>query len=736
MKKSFRTWLAVAIISSALLPLGLAGMGLVVQDINVQQRGALNQQRQRAEAISTQISALASEMGNIMAGLTRVTRFYEMSMGERHTVLSEMLAYRDADWRFEKFTVLDSAGRERLQVTPQGMLSGAALADRSELDMFTIPKAEGMPYYHLDRVEETSNLKLTVAVPIFDLDRALAESASTAAFVDGVVVAEVNVRAIQDKFGVLQLGQGESVCILNEQVQILAAYPPELWDAGGPEPVTSFAIPEQQGLQRGVRGNHAMLAMSPIELGSQTLYVIAEKSLYAVLVPTMVKILILIATLVVTSLIAGMLVLNAHRRFVQPLEALATAARTASLGDASKLGSILAWGSEDAVGEERDVSVAIKGPSLVSAYEEIGDLAHAFNNMTLQLRETVKELGDRVAVCTAKLERRTLQLDVAAQIARDATEIQDMDSLLDETIHRIAEYLDFDHVALFLLDEDGDYAILRAISSRLDRQVLIDGYRVAIEGDEGVWRPAAQVARAGEPYLALGREAKLVGPIIDDSMDATSALSKVSAAMILPLKAHSEIIGILDVRSITQEMFDDEAVSIMQMVADQMAMTISNLTLYQKARQRLEIIQQAYGKRREEEWMALLQVQEEQADADTLPESRVSRDVRGDILRSLHVPQAADNAEATADTRALIEVLLDQLAVALDSARLYQDTQQHAARERLMRELTARMHETLDVDSMLKMAIRDIHQALNLSEVTVRLAPQSVSQEQALGDGE
>ncbi len=68
-----------------------------------------------------------------------------------------------------------------------------------------------------------------------------------------------------------------------------------------------------------------------------------------------------------------------------------------------------------------------------------------------------------------------------------------------------------------------------------------------------------------------------------------------------------------------------------------------------------------------------------------------------------------------------MEALADQLSLALDSARLYEDTQRRAARDRLMGEVTTRMRETLDMDVVLQTAIRDIGQALNLAEVEVRM---------------
>jgi len=75
----------------------------------------------------------------------------------------------------------------------------------------------------------------------------------------------------------------------------------------------------------------------------------------------------------------------------------------------------------------------------------------------------------------------------------------------------------------------------------------------------------------------------------------------------------------------------------------------------------------------------------------------------------------------TQDEIALVQELAEQSALALESARLYQDTQRRAARERLVSEVTGRIRETLDVETVLKIAVDEIRQALQLERLVVRL---------------
>jgi GAF domain-containing protein len=84
-----------------------------------------------------------------------------------------------------------------------------------------------------------------------------------------------------------------------------------------------------------------------------------------------------------------------------------------------------------------------------------------------------------------------------------------------------------------------------------------------------------------------------------------------------------------------------------------------------------------------------------------------------------HKPRGA--GPWTQDELGVLDALTDQLGVALDSARLYQETQRRVVQEQLTAEVTARMRQTLDVDSVLRTAVQEMGAALGLGKVEVRL---------------
>jgi hypothetical protein len=96
-----------------------------------------------------------------------------------------------------------------------------------------------------------------------------------------------------------------------------------------------------------------------------------------------------------------------------------------------------------------------------------------------ELQELNQSLEDRVSVRTAELEmanqrneRRALQFEAIAQVARATTSIEDENTLLSQLTQVISRQFGFYHVGIFLLDDHREYAVLRASNSEGGRRML------------------------------------------------------------------------------------------------------------------------------------------------------------------------------------------------------------------------------------------------------------------------
>jgi GAF domain-containing protein len=365
----------------------------------------------------------------------------------------------------------------------------------------------------------------------------------------------------------------------------------------------------------------------------------------------------------------------------------------------------------------------------------------------LQSRRLAEELGEErgrleveVAERTADLARRNTQLRTAAEVARDAAAIQDVEKLLRDVVRLVSERFGFYHTGIFLLDDAGRHAVLRAASSAGGQRMLARGHQLRL--GMGL---VGHVAEKGEYRIALdvGQDA-----VFFDNPDLPDTRSEIA----VPLQARERLIGVLDVQSREANAFGDEDVVVLQTLADQIAVAISNARLFQQAEESLEAERRAYGQMELEAWRQLLQ---ERADlelsydpsgllagrdgwreemqeavhqgaavrgqAGTSSTLAIPLKVRGQIVGVLDAYKPEGAGDWSEEETRLMESLVEQLSVALDSARLYQDTQRRAARDRILAQVAGRMRETLDIDLVLQSAVREMRNALDIAEVEVYL---------------
>ena len=377
----------------------------------------------------------------------------------------------------------------------------------------------------------------------------------------------------------------------------------------------------------------------------------------------------------------------------------------------------------------------------VTRTDEMGQLAQSFNGMARELQGLYASLGHQVAERTADLVRRTTQLEAAAEVAREAAAIRRVDDLLDRVVHLISERFSFYHAGIFLLDDRGAYAVLQAASSEGGRRMVERGHRLRV-GEQGI---VGYVAAQGESRIALdvGRDA-----VFFDNPD----LPLTRSEMGLPLAVRGRVIGVLDVQSTQEAAFTSEDVALLQTLADQIALAIENARLLEESQRALAELESLYGREVRESWreqeagrpsayhytgtaiesLPASEVLEGEVVATRRPTIIEENDgrrlvapirLRGEVLGSIALRQSPDQQTWSEDEVALMEEVSTQIGLALENARLLGESRLRAAREASTAEVVARVRETLDVDTVLRTAVREIKGTLGLSRVMVRLAP-------------
>lgn len=171
----------------------------------------------------------------------------------------------------------------------------------------------------------------------------------------------------------------------------------------------------------------------------------------------------------------------------------------------------------------------------------------------------------------ASTERHAMLLQAAARVARNVTSILDPDELLHRTVDIICDEFGFYYAGVFLIDESGQWAVLRAGRGEPGVAMLAEKHKLAVNGDSMIG--AATGYRQARIALDVGDEAVFFrNPHLPDTR----------SEMALPLAVGDEVIGGLTVQSEQEAAFTQEDITTLQGMADQLGIAIKNSRLHRQ----------------------------------------------------------------------------------------------------------------------------------------------------------
>lgn len=399
---------------------------------------------------------------------------------------------------------------------------------------------------------------------------------------------------------------------------------------------------------------------------------------------------------------------------------------------------------------------------LFAAPNEMGTLALAFNVMNTRQKLARDELEARVDARTSDLAKiseqmreRAVQLQAVAEVARAITSEQDLERLLPLITHTISDRFGFYHVGIFLLDELQEYAVLRAANSAGGMRMLARNHKLRV-GQVGI---IGFVTAQGQPRLALdvGKDA-----FFFDNPDLPLTRSEIG----IPLKVREQVIGALDAQSTQPSAFTQDDVEVLTTLADQVAIAIDNARLFGETRRTLSELQVTQRDYIKEEWTNLTTTQtqlgfryekgalspltsetkhlesdlwnslesqgfvvQHGADIDSSHPEQGSSNLlvpirlRGIVIGVIDLRESDPDRDWSEEEISLVSAVAEQVGLALENARLMEETRRRADREHLVSSITTRLRESNDPQVILQTAAAELRQALRARTAQVIVQP-------------
>ncbi len=364
-----------------------------------------------------------------------------------------------------------------------------------------------------------------------------------------------------------------------------------------------------------------------------------------------------------------------------------------------------------------------------------------FQRLENALLETEKQIADNLNTIRdernnleKKVIERTQQLHRVNELGRIITTILDPDDLLTRAAHLISDEFECYYTAIYLTDANGQWAELKAATGEAGRVLLENKHHADVNGSGPVGTAirtkqvcivsdaAAEPVRTENPAQPFTRFS-WHGISISTQFTRTDnpLLPNTRSQITLPLIIGERVIGALEMHSLKENTFSQQDADTYQNMANQVAIALENSRLFNEAQQSIREMSATQQQYLHGAWQSLTEEQnfEYTLGNDELPGQSIEVPLS---LRDQIIGQINLSAEDwSPEQKSLIEAIASQAALALENARLVEESQSVATRERLVNEVTAKIWSARTMDSILQTTVRELGRSLEAAEVNIEL---------------
>jgi GAF domain-containing protein len=340
-----------------------------------------------------------------------------------------------------------------------------------------------------------------------------------------------------------------------------------------------------------------------------------------------------------------------------------------------------------------------------------------------EMERNTTYLEQQIAVATEDAERRLVQIRTASDIARSISSLQDPKTILQQVVDLIQQQFNLYYVGVFLVDESQN-AVLKAGTGQAGQKMIAAGHQLQIGGTSMIgWCIANRQPRIA---LDVGNErVRFNNPFLPETR----------SELALPILSKGEALGALTIQSTHPNAFDENDIRVLQGIADSLAIALENSILFEKTQQSLEEIRslnQAYLKQGWAEAAVFHNDLQFTYENKEVPKHDAGNLIQVPmILRDQVIGQISletDKASLSPDDLEFVEAVITQTALALENARLIDETQRKAFQEETVSHLSVEFSRGLNIEEIVSNAVKELSQLPAVSEVSIYLSSPEIVQ--------
>jgi GAF domain-containing protein/HAMP domain-containing protein len=383
----------------------------------------------------------------------------------------------------------------------------------------------------------------------------------------------------------------------------------------------------------------------------------------------------------------------------------------------------------------------------VESQDETGELAEAFTTMTAQLRELIGSLEDQVA-------ERTRGLETVVDISQRLAGILDVSDLVQQVVILTKERFDYYHVHVYLVDEPNKNLVLAEGYGQVGVEMKRREHSIELSASQSL------VARAArQRHIVLAENVEREPDWLPNDL-----LPNTRAEMAVPIITGQKVVGVLDVQSDEIGGLTEEDGAVLWALANQVAVAVRNAESFsetQRALTEAQKVQQMYTGQAWERFSATRPTTDYEIRQTALPpiaqittpeavtaaqhkqtiHLRIGSDgqpgtgteagsetamatplkIGDEVIGVLGIRDEDPDRRWTEEEIALIEAVSEQMSLALENARLFEETGRRAGRERIIADVTRQIWASGELDYVMRTAVEQLGKTLDASKVVIRL---------------